>query len=273
MLMERHPLISKTRCEPAVRSLVVDQNGQPLATQLPGERALTIYLDNREIVTLMTLGRNPEALVLGYLRNQRLVDKLRDIAEVHVSWELSAAAVRTYDGNAVEHGDELRRRRTLTSGYGHGTQFANALERLQPLPDDGITVARSTVFALVDRVRQLDAAYEHCGAIHGCVLADGAEILHHVEDIDHDNAVDSISGLMWMEGVMGRSKLFYTTGRLTSETVIKGAEMGIPVLISCTGTTAMALDVARHCGVTLIGRAKHGRFLVFSGSERVEFDR
>ncbi|NMG17667.1 sulfurtransferase FdhD [Aromatoleum bremense] len=269
--MERRPLISQTRCEPAVSGLVLDQNGQPLATQLPGERALTIYLDKREIVTLMTLGQNPEALVLGYLRNQRLIDNLRDIAELHVSWEVSAAAVSTYHRDAGERCDELRRRRTVTSGCGQGTQFADAMARLQPLPDEGFTVARSTVFALVDRVHQLDTVYKRCGAVHGCVLADGAEILHHVEDIDHHNAVDSISGLMWMKGETGHGNILYTTGRLTSEMVIKAVEMGIPVLISRSGTTEMGIDVARHCGVTLIGWAKKERFLVFNGGERIDF--
>jgi len=271
MLMERRPLVSQACCEPAVAGVVVDQNGETVPTQLPGERALTIYLDKREIVTLMTLGQNPEALVLGYLRNQRLVDDFAEIAELHVSWEVSAAAVSTHRGDAGERCEELLRRRTVTSGCGQGTQFGDALERLQPLRDDGFTVARSTVYALLDQVRRLDTVYKRCGAVHGCVLADGAEILHHIEDIGRHNAVDSISGLMWMGAEIGSGKLFYTTGRLTSEMVIKAVEMGIPALISRSGTTEMGLDVARQCGVTLIGRAKNERFLVFNGSERIEF--
>lgn len=271
MLMESRPFISQARCEPAVPGVVLDQNGQPLTTQLPGERALTIYLDKREIVTLMTLGQNPEALVLGYLRSQRLVDDLAEIAELHVSWEVSAAAVSTHRRDAGERCDELLRRRTVTSGCGQRTQFGNAMERLQPLADDGFKVARSTVFALLDQVRQFDTVYKRCGAVHGCVLADGAQILHHIEDIGRHNAVDSISGLMWMEGETGSGKLFYTTGRLTSEMVIKAVEMCIPVLISRSGTTEMALDVARHCGVMLIGRARNERFLVFNGGERIDF--
>lgn len=271
MLMDRRPFLSQAHCEAVIAGTVLDHNGQPQPAQMPGERVLTIYLDKREIVTLMTLGQNPEALVLGYLRNQRLVDNLDDIAEIHVSWEVSAAAVTTYRGDAGGRCEELLRRRTVTSGCGQGTQFGNALERLQPLRDDGFTVARSTVFALLERVRRLDTVYKRCGAVHGCVLADGAEILHHIEDIGRHNAVDSISGLMWMEGETGSGKLFYTTGRLTSEMVIKAVEMGIPVLISRSGTTEMGLDVARHCAVTLIGRAKNERFLVFNGGERIEF--
>ncbi|WP_332670049.1 formate dehydrogenase accessory sulfurtransferase FdhD [Aromatoleum sp.] len=275
MLMERRPFLSHARCEPAVPGVVLDQNGQPMATQLPGERALTIYLDKREIVTLMTLGQNPEALVLGYLRNQRLIDDIRDIAELHVSWEVSVAAVSTYRGDAGERCEDLLLRRTVTSGCGQGTQFGNALERLQPLHDDGFRVARSTVFALLEQVRQLDTVYKRCGAVHGCVLADSERILHHVEDIGRNNAVDSISGLMWLEGRSGNGagsrKLFYTTGRLTSEMVIKTVEMGIPVLISRSGTTERGLDIARHGGLTLIGRAWNERFLVFNGSERIDF--
>lgn len=272
MLMDRRPFFSQARCEPVVAGTVLDHNGQPQPTHMPGERALTIYLDKREIVTLMTLGQNPEALVLGYLRNQRLIDDLYDISEIQVSWEVNAAAVSTRRGDAGERCEEVLRRRTVTSGCGQGTLFGNALERLQTL-GGGFKVARSSIFELLAKVRQLDTVYKRSGAVHGCVLADGAEILHHVEDIGRHNAVDSISGLMWMRGEQGGDKLFYTTGRLTSEMVIKGAEMGIPVLISRSGTTEMGLDVARHCGVTLIGRAKHDRFLVFSGSERVEFDR
>ena len=271
MLMESRPLLSEARCEPVIDGIVLDQDGKPLATQMPGERALTLYLDKREIVTLMSLGQMPEALVLGYLRNQRLVENLRDIAAIQVDWEAGAAAITTLAGDGGERCDDLLRRRTVTAGCGQGTQFGDHLERLQPLPDRGARVARSTLFALVDQVRQLDTIYKRSGAVHGCVLAEGSRVLHHVEDIGRHNAVDSISGLMWMEGEAGDDKLFYTTGRLTSEMVIKVVEMGIPVLISRSGTTEMGLDVARQCGVTLIGRARNERFLVFNGGERINF--
>jgi len=271
MLMERRPLFSQASCEPVIAGTVLDQDGQPMPVHMPGERALTLYLDKREIVTLMTLGQTPEALVLGYLRNQRLVESVRDVAQIHVDWDVGAAAITTFHGDAGERCDALLRRRTVTAGCGQGTQFGDALERLEALPDTGFKVARSAIFDLVSQVRQLDTVYKRSGAVHGCVLADGRRILHHVEDIGRHNAVDSISGLMWMEGDQGRDKLFYTTGRLTSEMVIKAVEMGIPVLISRSGTTEMGLAVARRCGVTLIGRAKNERFQVFNGSERIEF--
>lgn len=273
MLMERRPLISESRCESSTACVALDQNGTPLETRLPGERALTIYLDKREIVTLMTLGQNPEALVLGYLRNRRLVDDLDEIATLHVSWEVSAAAVSTYRGDAGGRCEARPNRRTATSGRGQGTLLGNTLEALEPIGNDGFRVARSTIFGLIERVRHLDTLHKRCGAVHGCVLADGVDILHHIEDIGRHNAVDSIAGLMWLQAHTGSGKLFYTTGCLTSEMVIKAAGMGIPVLVSRSGTTQMGLDVARHCGVTLVGRSTHDRFLVFHGGERIAFDR
>jgi FdhD protein len=280
MLMERRPQLSEATCEPVVAGTVIDQNGVAVATHLPGERALTLYLDKTEIVTLMTLGRAPEALVLGYLRNQRLVENLRDIASIQVDWEVGAAAITTVYGDAGQRCEDLLRRRTVTAGCGQGTQFGDQLERLVPLGSpaaaDAARVSRSTLFALAEQVRQLDTIYKKSGAVHGCVLAsnDGgsSRVLHHVEDIGRHNAVDSISGLMWMEGEIGSDKLFYTTGRLTSEMVIKVVEMGIPVLVSRSGTTEMGLEVARNCGVTLIGRARNERFLVFNGVERIDFN-
>lgn len=240
---------------------------------MPGERALTLYLDKREIVTLMTLGQQPEALILGYLRNQRLVDRLDDIQQIQVDWETAAAAVTSRSGRIGERCDELLRRRTVTAGCGQGTQFGDALERLQPLPTSDLRLSRSDLFELFNRVRQLDTVYKRSGSVHGCVLASTVDILHNIEDIGRHNAVDSISGLMWLAGDAGSDKLLYTTGRLTSEMVIKVVEMGIPVLISRSGTTEMGLAVARRCNVTLIGRARNERFLVFNGAERIDFER
>ena len=277
MLMESRPRLTQATCEPVVAGMVIDQNGVAIATQLPGERPLTLYLDKTEIVTLMTLGCMPEALVLGYLRNQRLVENLRDIASIQVDWEVGAAAITTVYGDAGQRCEDLLRRRTVTAGCGQGTQFGDQLERLvslPPLEKGAAKLARSTLFALIEQVRSLDTIYKRSGAVHGCVLADvthGARVLHHVEDIGRHNAVDSISGLMWMEHAAGADKVFYTTGRLTSEMVIKVVEMGIPILISRSGTTEMGLEVARRCGVTLIGRARNERFLVFNGAERMDF--
>ncbi len=272
MLMPRRPRLSNAQCEMIVAGTVIDQEGQPRPTHMPRERAQTLYLDKREIVTLMTLGQMPEALALGYLRNQRLVDDISDIEAVNVDWEVGAAAVTTVSGKAGERCGQLMEKRTVTSGCGQGTQFGDHLEQLGPLtvPEDW-RVPRSTLVALLDAIRLRDTVYKQSGSVHGCALARGSEILHHVEDIGRHNAVDTISGLMWLEGSSGEDKLFYTTGRLTSEMVIKTVQMGIPVLISRSGTTEMGLAVARRCGVTLIGRARNDRFLVFNTAERIDF--
>jgi FdhD protein len=270
------PLLSRARCELVISGSVLDQDGCVQTVRMPGERALTLYLDRREIVTLMTLGQFPEALTLGYLRNQRLLGSLADIAQVHVDWEAEAAAVTSSDGRAGDECAALLSRRTVTAGCGQGTQFGNALDQLAPLPRGDFRITRSALHSLVNRVRLLDTVYKQAGAVHGCVLADGMDeghILHHVEDIGRHNAVDSIAGLMWLNGESGANRILYTTGRLTSEMVIKVVEMGIPVLISRSGTTEMGLVVARQCGVTLIGRARNERFLVFHGAERLDFDR
>ena len=273
MLKRRQPQMSNARCELIVADTVIDQDGQPRPIHLPGERAQTLYLDKREIVTLMTLGQMPEALVLGYLRNQRLVDDIGDIAAVHVDWEVGAAAVTTVSGRGAERCAGLLEKRTVTSGCGQGTLFGDQMEQLAPLAVPAAwRVPRSTLIALLDAIRRLDTVYKQSGSVHGCALAHGSDILYHVEDIGRHNAVDTISGLMWLDGTGGEDKLFYTTGRLTSEMVIKAVQMGIPVLVSRSGTTEMGLAVARRCGVTLVGRARNDRFLVFSQAERIDFD-
>ncbi|MBX3667348.1 MAG: formate dehydrogenase accessory sulfurtransferase FdhD [Rhodocyclaceae bacterium] len=179
MLMERGPHLTETRCELVVPATVCDQDGNLLPAHMPGERPLTVYLDKRELVTLMTLGQYPEALVLGYLRNQRLVEHLRDVSMVTVDWEVEAAAVSTESGEAGLRCEALMQKRTVTAGCGQGTQFGDALERLSPLPPSDFRVARSTIFALVARVRQLDSViHKRAGAVHGCVLCAGARVCH-----------------------------------------------------------------------------------------------
>lgn len=266
------PILSDARCEMIIDGTVIDQEGLARPTWMPRERAQTLYLDKREIVTLMTLGQKPEALALGYLRNQRLVDDISDIETVQVDWDVGAAAVTSRSGKAGERCARMMERRTVTAGCGQGTQFGDQLESLVPLavPDD-LRVSRTTLVGLLDAIRRWDTVYKQSGSVHGCALAHGSEILHYVEDIGRHNAVDTISGLMWLANTPGADKLFYTTGRLTSEMVIKTVQMGIPVLVSRSGTTEMGLAVARRCGVTLIGRARNDRFLVFSGAERIRF--
>ncbi|MBL8486293.1 MAG: formate dehydrogenase accessory sulfurtransferase FdhD [Rhodocyclaceae bacterium] len=249
----------------------VDQEGRPVAVRMPEERALTLYLDKREIVTLMTLGQRPEALALGYLLNQGLLEAAGPVAAVQVDWAAGAAAVTTRDGQGATRCEHLLSGRTVTAGCGQGTQFGDQLERLPVLPA-GTRITRSSLLALADRVRRHDTIYKQSGSVHGCALARGADILHYVEDIGRHNAVDSIAGLMALGDAEAGDVRLYTTGRLTSEMLVKAAGMGIPVVMSRSGTTAMGLEVARRCNLTVVGRMRHDRFQVFHGAERIAFD-
>lgn len=246
----------------------INESGETVPTLIAGEHPLTVYLDKREIVTLMTLGVAPEALVLGYLRNQRLVEDIQDIVAVQVDWETDSAAVTTRSG-----GKDLATRmarRTVTSGCGQGTMFGDLMEDLDSivLPPSG-HLRESTLMKLLDNVRRHESIYKQAGAVHGCALAapDG-EILVFVEDVGRHNAVDAIAGRMWLDDIGGGDKIFYTTGRLTSEMVIKAAQMGIPFLVSRSGITAMGHGIAQKIGLTLIGRAQGKHYLLFTGQQR-----
>lgn len=245
----------------------VNERGEAVPTSIAGEHPLTLYVDKREIVTLMTLGAAPEALAIGYLRNQRLVGSIEEIAAVQVDWESEAVAVTTRSG--IEGLDGKLDRRTVTTGCGQGTVFGDLMEDIEKirLPRDSI-LTEETYYALLDNVRRFDTIYKAAGAVHGCALAKGPEILYFVEDVGRHNAVDSIAGHMWLDGVQGNDKIFYTTGRLTSEMVIKCAQMEIPFLVSRSGLTEMGWRVASRIGMTMIGRATGKHYLLFTGGER-----
>jgi len=246
-----------------------NEHGESVPTAIAGEHPLTIYLDKREIVTLMTLGQAPEALAVGYLRNQRLVQGVADIVAVQVDWETSACAVTT---SAPARGLSKRlRKRTVTTGCGQGTVFGDLMEEIDKvhLPADA-RISASGLYALLDAVRVRETVYKQAGAVHGCALVRGGEILYFVEDVGRHNAVDAIAGMMWLDGVAGEDKVFYTTGRLTSEMVIKCAQMQVPILVSRSGLTRMGWEVANRIGLTMIGRAKGKHYLVFTGQERFE---
>jgi len=264
------PLPQLTRsARPATVSIAAtNERGEQTSTLIAGEHALTIYLDRREIVTLMTMGAAPEALVLGYLRNQRLIADIEEIAAVQVDWETDSAAVTTRTG--AHDIDAQMGRRTVTSGCGQGTMFGDLMQSIEQtrLPEGG-RLASATLATLLDRVRQHESVYKQAGAVHGCALADAdGNILMFVEDVGRHNAVDAIAGQMWLEGVVGGDKIFYTTGRLTSEMVIKAAQMGIPFLVSRSGLTQMGFEIAERLGLTMIGRAHAGRYLLFTGQQR-----
>ncbi len=255
----------------AIPVIAYDEQGQPQAKEIAAERALTIYLDKYEIVTLMTLGSHPELLTLGYLRNQGLVDRLEEIEAVQVDWEVEAAAVTTYR-KQIEHLQSKLVRRTVTTGCGQGTVFGRLQAQLQQIRLPKVTVRQSTVYELLANLRQYNEVYKRAGAVHGCALCRGSEILFFCEDVGRHNAVDTIAGYMWLNSIDGQDKIFYTTGRLTSEMVIKAAQMEIPVLLSRSGITQMGLEMARQAGITLIARAKGHYFLVFNGWENVIYD-
>jgi len=245
-----------------------DETGKLVPTPIAGEHPLTLYVDKREIVTLMTLGAAPEALAIGFLRNQRLVESIDEIDSVQVDWNVNAVAVTTYAGL---HDLEARtRKRTATTGCGQGTVFGDLMEDIESVRlDDDMRLDEGTLFGLLNAVRLHESIYKQAGAVHGCALAKGSEILTFVEDVGRHNAVDAIAGWMWLEGIDGRDKIFYTTGRLTSEMVIKAAQMQIPVLVSRSGLTKMGHEVAQQVGITMIGRAVGKHYLVFTGEHRL----
>jgi len=244
-----------------------DESGNVVATPIAGEHPLTLYVDKREIVTLMTLGAAPEALAIGFLRNQRLADSIDEIRSVQVDWEVNAVVVTTYSG--LQDLERKTEKRTATTGCGQGTVFGDLMEDIDSIRlDDDMRVDEETLFGLLNAVRVHESIYKQAGAVHGCALAKGAEILTFVEDVGRHNAVDAIAGWMWLEGVDGRDKIFYTTGRLTSEMVIKAAQMRIPVLVSRSGLTKMGHEVAERVGITMIGRAVNKHYLLFTGRQR-----
>ncbi len=244
-----------------------NERGETLATEIAGEHPLTLYVDKREIVTLMTLGAAPEALAIGYLRNQRLVQSLEEIVAVHVDWDVDAVAVTTRSG--IADLDGRMEKRTVTTGCGQGTVFGALMDDIASiaLPADA-TLDEATFYGLIDSVRRHETVYKQAGAVHGCALARGAEILTFVEDVGRHNAVDAIAGQMWLDGLDGADKIFYTTGRLTSEMVIKCAQMGIPFLVSRSGLTQMGYEIAQKIGITMLGRATGKHYLLFTGKQR-----
>ncbi|MFS8978797.1 formate dehydrogenase accessory sulfurtransferase FdhD [Cupriavidus necator] len=246
---------------------VVDEQGRVRAAFLPGERPLTVYLDKRELVTLMTLGGAPEHLVLGYLRNQRLVESIEDIAAVQVDWETESAAVTTRTG--VDRIEERTARRVVTTGCGQGTVLGSLLDEVDSirLPVDTI-LDQDTLYGIIDTIRLQQSVYKQAGSVHGCALFKGTELLMFVEDVGRHNAVDAIAGRMWLEDMRGDDKIFYTTGRLTSEMVIKGAQMGIPFLLSRSGVTQMGYQMATRVNLTLFARCTGKHFLLYTGRER-----
>lgn len=248
----------------------IDQNGDKVTTSVSVERPLTLFLNSREIVTMMTIGDFPDYLAVGYLRNQNMLSDDDEITSIDYDEDIETIVVRTAKDTDFE--DKLRKK-TLTSGCAQGTVFGDVMETFDTvqLPQD-VKVHTSRLYPLLKAINTAPSLYLKAGAIHGCVLCEQDMPLVYMEDVGRHNAVDKIAGWMFMEGVTGADKIFYTTGRLTSEMVIKTVQMGIPILVSRSGFTAWGVDLARKAGVILIGRARGERFVALSGEDRIVFD-
>ncbi|HBE91987.1 MAG TPA: sulfurtransferase FdhD [Gammaproteobacteria bacterium] len=264
------PQMTNAGLHAATPVTAIDEYGQPREGHIAAERALTVYLDKKEIVTLMTLGTQPELLVLGWLRNQRLLPDISHIKAIQVDWETESAVITTHNG--VEDLDVKLGRRTVTTGCGQGTVFGSLMDDLDKIKLPRVTTRQSTLYKLLQTLNDHNEVYKRAGAVHGCALCQDHRMLHFVEDVGRHNAVDAIAGQMWLNDTHGHDKLFYTTGRLTSEMVIKVAQMGIPVLLSRSGATEMGQALAQKIGVTLVARAKGRHFLIYNGAEQVDFD-
>jgi FdhD protein len=251
---------------------VLDERGRRSTIAIPAERPLTIYVDKRELVTLMTLGGAPEALTLGYLRNQRLVREVSEIESVQVDWSVDAVAVVTRNG--IADVEERTSKKVVTTGCGQGSVFGGLMDEIEKisLPPEA-RLRQSVIYKIVDTIRTQNSIYKQAGSVHGCALfsSDG-ELLYFFEDVGRHNAVDAIAGRMWLDGIEGGDKVFYTTGRLTSEMVMKGAQMGIPFLLSRSGTTQMGHMVAERVGMSLLARCSGKHFLLLSGQQRIVFE-
>jgi FdhD protein len=263
------PRLTEARAPLTQEIDALNEFGERQGASIPAERALTVYVDKREIVTLMTLGARPEWLVLGWLRNQRLVQGPEDVESVTVDWAVGAAAVKTRNG--IEAIEERTARRTVTTGCGQGSMFGNLMEDLDALRLPPAAITQAQLYGIVNTIRLQESTYKSAGSVHACALFRGDDMLLFVEDVGRHNAIDTIAGWMWMNPphADGGDKVFYTTGRLTSEMVIKSAQMGVPLVVSRSGITQMGHEVATRLGLCAIGRATNKRFLCYSAPERL----
>lgn len=247
-----------------------DQTGAEIVTRVVTERPITLYLNGQEIVTLMTIGDHPEPLAVGYLANQNMLADDDELLAVDYDDDLAVVVVRT--ARQTDFEDKLKKK-TQTSGCAQGTVFGDLMEQFETVALASDAVLRTSWLAtLTKAINTTPSLYLEAGAIHGCVLAKADEPLLYLEDVGRHNAVDKIAGLMRLHGISADDKIFYTTGRLTSEMVIKTVKMGIPILVSRSGFTAWGVELARKAGLTLIGRARGRRFVVLAGPERVVYD-
>jgi FdhD protein len=270
------PFLTEARA-PLTRAIeTVNEHGDTASTSIPAERPLTIYVDKRELVTLMTLGARPEWLVLGYLRNQRLVQSIDEVDSVTVDWETSAAAVKTRSG--IRDIEERTSRRVVTTGCGQGSVFGGLMDEIESihLPEDA-AITQAQLYGVLNAIRLQESTYKSAGSVHACALFRGEEMRLFVEDVGRHNAIDTIAGWQWLQpdtaslpAAADTPHVFYTTGRLTSEMVIKSAQMGVPIVISRSGITQMGHDIAQRLGLCTIGRATNKHFLCYTAGRRLK---
>ena len=266
----RLPRLTQTQAPLTHATTAVNEFGDKVAVSVPAERALTVYIDKRELVTLMTLGASPELLVLGFLRNQRLVARADDIESITVDWDVGSAAVKTRHG--IEDIAAKTAKRVVTTGCGQGSVFGGLMDEIDTLRLPNATITQSQLYAIVNVIRQKESTYKSAGSVHACALFRGEEMLTFVEDVGRHNALDTIAGWMWLNSELAgpsAQQVFYTTGRLTSEMVIKSAQMGVPIVISRSGITQMGHALATRLGLCTIGRATNKHFLCYSAAERL----
>ena len=247
-----------------------DQDGGIVETSVTVERPLTLFLNGQEIVTMMSICDYPEYMAIGYLVNQNMLLPDDEITGIDYEDEIDTIVVRT--ARKTDYEEKLKKK-TLTSGCAQGTVFGDVMEKFEDveLPSDAV-IKTSWLFSLMKEINTQPSLYLEAGAIHGCVLAEQDKVLLYMEDVGRHNAIDKVAGYMFKHGIGGPDKIFYTTGRLTSEMVIKTVQMGIPILVSRSGFTAWGVELARKVGMTLIGRARGRRFIVLSGGEKIIHD-
>jgi FdhD protein len=266
------PVLTDARA-PLTRSVeVINAHGETETISIPAERALTVYVDKRELVTLMTLGAHPEWLVLGYLRNQRLVQSPDAVESVTVDWDVGAAAVKTRDG--IDRIEERTAHRVVTTGCGQGTVFGALMDEIDEVRLPDTRLAQSQLYGIVNAIRVQESTYKSAGSVHACALFRGEEMLLFVEDVGRHNAIDTIAGWMWLQDparldATEQPLVFYTTGRLTSEMVIKSAQMGVAIVISRSGMTQMGHEIAERVGLCTVGRATGKHFLCYTAPQRL----
>jgi len=269
--LRHRPFLTDARAPLTREITVVNEHGLSDTVSIPAERSLTVYVDKRELVTLMTLGALPELLVLGYLRNQRLVRSIDEVEAVTVDWEVQAAAVQTRHG--IQDLEARTSQRVVTTGCGQGSVFGGLMDEIDDirLPDDA-RLTQGQLYGLLDAIRRQETTYKSAGSVHGCALFQGEHMLMFVEDVGRHNAIDTIAGWMWLQDparMACHDKVFYTTGRLTSEMIIKAAQMGIPIVVSRSGITQMGFELAERLGLCTIGRATNKHFLCYTAPWRL----